>query len=33
MTTEFYFCEKCGNLIIKAIDSGVPVVCCGMPTL
>lgn len=31
MTTEFYFCEKCGNLIIKAIDSGVPVVCCGMP--
>ena len=27
--TKFYICEKCGNLIEKIDDSGVPVVCCG----
>ncbi len=26
---KFYFCEKCGNLAGKVIDSGVPLVCCG----
>lgn len=27
--TKYYLCEKCGNLIEKIDDSGVPVVCCG----
>ncbi len=27
--TQFYFCEKCGNIIAYAKNSGVPVVCCG----
>ena len=27
--TKFYICEKCGNVIEKIDDSGVPVVCCG----
>ena len=27
--TKYYICEKCGNLIEKIDDSGVPVVCCG----
>ena len=27
--TKFYICEKCGNIIHKIKDSGVPVVCCG----
>ena len=27
--TKYYVCEKCGNLIEKIDDSGVPVVCCG----
>ncbi len=26
---KFYICEKCGNLIEKHENSGVPVVCCG----
>ena len=25
----FYICRKCGNIIIKLVDSGVPVKCCG----
>lgn len=31
LTMEFklYRCEHCGNIIYKAFDSGVPVVCCG----
>ena len=29
MATKFYKCNHCGNVIIKAVDSGVPVVCCG----
>ena len=29
MTTKFYQCAHCGNVIIKVVDSGVPVVCCG----
>ncbi len=29
MTTKFYRCRHCGNVIIKFVDSGVPVVCCG----
>ena len=29
MATKFYLCTICGNVIIKFIDSGVNVVCCG----
>lgn len=29
MTTKFYKCLHCGNVIEKVVDSGVPVVCCG----
>ena len=29
MSTKFYICEKCGNIIGKIHDSGVSVVCCG----
>ena len=29
--TKFYICERCGNIIEKICDSGVPVVCCGKP--
>lgn len=29
--TKFYICERCGNIIGKIYDSGVPVVCCGQP--
>ena len=28
---KFYRCERCGNIITKLNDSGVPVVCCGEP--
>ncbi len=26
---KFYRCNTCGNIIIKLIDSGAPVSCCG----
>lgn len=26
---KFYICEKCGNIVGKINDSGVPLVCCG----
>lgn len=29
MQQDFYICERCGNIIIKVKDSGVPVMCCG----
>ena len=29
MATKFYKCEHCGNVVIKVVDSGVPLVCCG----
>ncbi|MBO4985967.1 MAG: desulfoferrodoxin [Bacteroides sp.] len=29
MATKFYKCEHCGNVVVKVVDSGVPVVCCG----
>lgn len=29
MTTKFYKCAICGNVITKMVDSGVAVVCCG----
>lgn len=31
MEQKYYICKHCGNIIIKAKDSGVPVVCCGEP--
>jgi len=27
----FYRCPHCGNVIVKTVDSGVAVVCCGQP--
>ena len=27
--TKYYICEKCGNLVEKIEDSGVPMICCG----
>lgn len=29
MELKLYQCSHCGNIIYKAYDSGVPVVCCG----
>ena len=29
MTTKFYKCEMCGNVVVKMVDSKVPIVCCG----
>lgn len=29
MSTKFYICEKCGNIVGKIHDSGVSLVCCG----
>lgn len=28
-TLVFYRCRHCGNVIVKTVDSGVPVHCCG----
>lgn len=27
--TNFYICNKCGNIVEKIHDSGAPLVCCG----
>ena len=29
MTTKFYKCETCGNVVVKLVDSKIPVMCCG----
>lgn len=29
MAVKFFKCKHCGNIIVKFVDSGVPVVCCG----
>lgn len=29
MAKKFFKCRHCGNVIVKVVDSGVPVVCCG----
>lgn len=29
MTTKFFLCKTCGNVVVKFVDSGVKVVCCG----
>lgn len=31
MNTIFYKCPTCGNVVVKIVDSKVPVVCCGKP--
>ncbi len=31
MNVKFFKCQKCGNVIVKTVDSGVGVVCCGEP--
>lgn len=31
MEQKYFICKHCGNIIIKAKNSGVPVVCCGEP--
>ena len=28
---EMYKCSHCGNIVVMAHNSGVPVVCCGEP--
>lgn len=33
MDFKLYKCEKCGNIAYKAVDSGVPLVCCGQKML
>ena len=29
MKTNFYICNKCGNIVEKIHNSGAPLVCCG----
>lgn len=29
MEVKFYRCRVCGNVAVKVVDSGVPLVCCG----
>ena len=31
MEVKFYKCMHCGNIAIKVVDKGVPLVCCGEP--
>lgn len=26
---KFYYCTHCGNIAVKAVDKGVPMMCCG----
>ena len=33
MEQKFYICKHCGNIIAKVKDAGVPVVCCGDPSV
>ncbi len=29
MEQKFYYCERCGNIVVKVKDVGVPIKCCG----
>ncbi|WP_165056458.1 MULTISPECIES: desulfoferrodoxin family protein [unclassified Adlercreutzia] len=29
MQVKFFRCEHCGNIAVKVVDAGVPLVCCG----
>lgn len=31
MDLKFYKCNKCGQIISKIKDTGVPIICCGEP--
>ena len=31
MSLKFFKCSHCGNVVVKLLDKGVPVVCCGEP--
>ena len=31
MEVKFFICEICGNIVEKARDSGIDVICCGQP--
>ncbi len=31
MEVKFYRCTHCGNIAVKVVDSGVPMICCGEP--
>lgn len=31
MEQKFYICARCGQIVTKLKDTGVPVVCCGSP--
>ena len=31
MDLKFYKCLHCGNVAVKPLDAGVPLVCCGKP--
>lgn len=31
MEVRFYKCMHCGNIAVKVVDHGVPLVCCGEP--
>lgn len=31
MELKLYRCAHCGNIIMKVVDKGVPVICCGEP--
>ncbi len=29
MALKFFKCEHCGNIAVKVVDAGVPMMCCG----
>jgi superoxide reductase len=31
MELKLYICSHCGNVVWKAVDKGVPIICCGEP--
>lgn len=31
MEAKFFKCNHCGQIIMKIVDTGVPVICCGEP--
>lgn len=31
MEQKYFICKRCGNIIAKIKDAGVPVMCCGQP--
>ena len=33
MEVRYYICKHCGNIVEKVKHKGVPVICCGEPTV